>query len=513
MNGFMLLVLVVMAGQVSPGGLTMPPSLNPVQPASMITTPPPQTDYGWQIAKDGVFEYIVQISPEKAEFMYKNSKETLSTIPPVVAARVKRIVVRFGSEPIESTPIEQVLQLPRVDAGEIASNLPTGRIKTLENSDAYDLQNVGGGIQPPPLASGGMGTSLADATASLNDKMTDALNDPSSLLAQRGAPGSNFIQDAMGNPAGAAAAPGFPAAPTGSPYAMPGTNSDMPRSTATTPPPAVGGFNTAATTGNGLNPTGAGTTGANTVGAPGMGTAGLGANGMGTAGLGGNTTIYGQQPSAIPGGNFTSIPGQSNASLGQNRGGFAAAPLGTSQLNGNTPWSAAGTGGYNNTPGVNNGQYANTPGYTGSPGYNNTPGANQSYPNNQGYAQSPSNQFPYTNNQTGGYLPSDPLSIRLADSRNAIPGTSTSGTIPSTSTTGTNLNSSRSNWGGGRTDGYGSDQLTDANGQLNPRGGMENIMPVMFVLSLVVNFYLGMLIRKLLGRYRTLLASVRSQTI
>ncbi len=49
MNGFMLLVLVVMAGQVSPGGLTMPPSLNPVQPASMIATPPPQTDYGWQM--------------------------------------------------------------------------------------------------------------------------------------------------------------------------------------------------------------------------------------------------------------------------------------------------------------------------------------------------------------------------------------------------------------------------------------------------------------------------------
>ncbi len=39
----------------------------------------------------------------------------------------------------------------------------------------------------------------------------------------------------------------------------------------------------------------------------------------------------------------------------------------------------------------------------------------------------------------------------------------------------------------------------------------QNFLQVFFLLSLVVNFYLGMLIRKLLSRYRALLSSVRSQ--
>ncbi len=224
MNGFMLLVLVVLAGQVSPGGLSMPPSLNPVQPASMVTTPPPQTDYGWQINPDtGLLEYIVQISPDKAEFMYKNSKEQESTIPAVVAARVSKIIVRFGTKPIVSTPIEDVLQLPLVNRSEIADNLPTGRIKTLENSNGYDLQNVAGGTQPPSLnpggiGSSGIGSSLTDSTTSLSDKMANALRDPDNLLAQsRNNAGSGFLQDAMGVNTGTGATQ-FPSSTTGNNY-------------------------------------------------------------------------------------------------------------------------------------------------------------------------------------------------------------------------------------------------------------------------------------------------------
>ena len=108
----------------------------------------------------------------------------------------------------------------------------------------------------------------------------------------------------------------------------------------------------------------------------------------------------------------------------------------------------------------------------------------------------------YTNNQTGVPYRNDPPSVLLADQRAGVPSTSSSNVV----------SGGRSSWGT-RTDGYPSDSLNDYNNQLAPRTGMENIMPVMFVLSLVVNFYLGMLIRKLLGRYRTLLSSVRSQTI
>ena len=245
MNGFMLLVLVVLAGQVGPAGPAMPPSLNPVQPASMVATPPPQTDYGWQINPDtNLLEYIVQIAPEKAQFMIQNSKEQESTIPAVVAARVSKIIVRFGSKPIVSTPIEQVLMLPVVNSSEMASNLPTGRIKTLENSAGYDVQNVAGGPQPPALTPG-IGTSLADATASLSDRMAEAARDPDNMVAQnRTNPGSSFLQDAMGNRGSSVANPAFPSA-AGNNYSMPGAmpGTGSPTSTATTP--LTPGYNSA----------------------------------------------------------------------------------------------------------------------------------------------------------------------------------------------------------------------------------------------------------------------------
>ncbi len=94
--------------------------------------------------------------------------------------------------------------------------------------------------------------------------------------------------------------------------------------------------------------------------------------------------------------------------------------------------------------------------------------------------------------------------MRVADTR---------GSVPSTSNPNAQSSTGRSSSWATRNDGYSNDGYNDTQTQLAQRTGMENIMPVMFVLSLVVNFYLGMLIRKLLGRYRTLLASVRSQTV
>ncbi len=184
MNGFMLLVLVVLAGQVSPGGLAMPPSANPVQPASMLTTPPPQTDYGWIIDKDNALVFIVQISPDKEAIMKKANQVLESEIPPVVAARIKRVIVRFGNDVIEPTPLEEVEKLPLVYGNALAADLPTGQMRTLENNNGYALQNVAGGSQPPPLSPGGLGMSLADAASSLSDKVNEAIQDPSSLLAQ-----------------------------------------------------------------------------------------------------------------------------------------------------------------------------------------------------------------------------------------------------------------------------------------------------------------------------------------
>lgn len=510
MNGFMLLVLVVLAGQVSQAGPAMPPSLNPVQPASMVTTPPPQTDYGWQINRDtGLLEYIVQISPAKAAIMQTAGKEDESIIPAVVAARVSRIIVRFGTDPIQSTPIEEVLKLRPVDSGGIADNLPLGRIKTLENGAGFDVQNVAGGAQPPALTPG-IGTSLTDADTSLSDKMSAAVRDPDNMLTQnRTSPGSSFLQDAMGN-RGAATAPAFPSA-TGNNYSQPG--SGLPTSTATTPPLAPGYNNNLPANGQPGSNLGPGTSGTSGIGLPGMGTAGIGntTNGLGANGLGTNGG-YGQPHSTAPGGNFTSFPGQNNATLGQARPGFASPPLGTSPLNPNT---STGLGYNNNSTYGNSPNYPNTPGYsnnpnyTGTPNYNGTPNfaGNTNFPGTTGQSGSPGYQSPtyspgYANTQTSPGFRTDPPSVLLADQRTAVPSTSNTNGVGGSRSTWTN-----------RTDGYPSDSLNDFNNQLGQRTGMENVMPVMFVLSLVVNFYLGMLIRKLLGRYRTLLSSVRSQTI
>jgi hypothetical protein len=534
MNGFMLFMLVVLAGQVSTAGPAAPPSLNPVLPASAIATPPPQTDYGWQInPKTNELEYIVQIAPETAEFMYKNGKERESEIPAFVAARISKVIVRFGSEPIQSTPTEQVLQLPVVNRSELASNLPNGNFKTLENGGPAGVQNVLGTNTPPPLTAGGLGTSLTDTATSLSDRMAEAVRDPDSLLAQnRGPgslansmPGSSFLDGASGRNNASPVPPGFPAAPS-SPAsgsltgAMPGNPTGMPTSTATTPPSAGTGYGIGNTTGGSMlggqqansghnNPLslgqGTGTLGVGTIGA---GTVGTGMNsnvpgyGYGTGAMANNNAYNNGTGSAYNPNSYGTSGVGTNSGMGMSgagTGGYGAGGYGAGgygQPNSTAPNAGAGVYAANNLPGSNyNTQNRGTGGFASQPLGANSPGWQNGYQQpTSGYQQPGS---PYFN---------DPPSIRTADSRNTLPGTSGSHVLPASS-------SSRSSWDTQRGSGYTTDPYEDMNNQLAQRRGMETIMPVMFVLSLVVNFYLGMLIRKLLGRYRTLLASVRSQAV
>ena len=518
MNGFMLLMLVVLAGQVSPAGPAMQPSSNPVQAASMVATPPPQLDYGWQYdTATKEFQYIVQLSPEKADYMYQNQKEHVSDIPAAVAARINKVVVRIGTKPIDSLPMEQVILLPIVDQASIASNLPTGRIKTLENSQQGDVQSVVGGVPPPSLSPGGLEKSLTDSATSFADRMNEAIRDPDKLLAQsRNSAATNFAQEARtGTSFPTSTAPGMSGSTLSNSIAMPGSNG-MPTSTAVTPPAAAG-----AGVGLGIG------TGTMNLGGANAGSNGYGAGVLANGGYNGNAAAgstnpygannplnntlnpgatnpgaYGQPHSTAPTGIYTSAPNQNtNAS---SRGGFGAPPIGASTypFNNQTNTGQPGTTGYNPTAGYptsGSNLLPGTPGYQ-SPNYQ-TPGYQA-----PGY-QTPNYQNPGGTNYaaTGGspYIHSDPPSIRLGDQRGGIPGTGSPSNLTTTN------NSGRSGWST-RTDGYPDGELNNA---LAGRSGVENIMPVMFVLSLVVNFYLGMLIRKLLGRYRTLLSSVRSQTV
>ncbi len=514
MNGFMLLVLVVLAGQVSPGaGPPMPSLGNPVQPASMITEAGPQTDYGWQINKYGQLEYIVQLNETKIQAMLETKdkvQDFVSPIPPVVAARITNIVVRWGSGPIECADINEVMKIPPVENPIAAGGLIGGQFKTLEGARGGGMQNVAGGTQPPTLAPGGMGTNLADVPDISAERMSEAVRNADALAQtqNRTGAGSAFMNEAMG---GRPTSPGM--APLSSPTSgiLSGAGNaanpmGMPMSTATTPPPGAGAAGAYPNTPN-LNTN---HTALDQLG-PGTGTMTTGThasnpnsysnvNPNGYNNLNGNsaagnynynsnpTTGYGAGQSAVnpygqsnmgnqgnsyppnPGGMFTSTnPGNTNTSAGR---GFGQQPIGT------------GTGAY--------------------PGYGQGPLVQSPYSSQQSNTGSQSTVAPWLLNDP----PSLP-GVRTADQRNGVPSTSSNSTV-SPSNVG---NPVRSGWNNGRTDGYTNDPYGDPQTAYAQRTGMENVMPVMFVLSLVVNFYLGMLIRKLLGRYRTLLSSVRSQTV
>ncbi len=95
MNGFTLLVLMAATtpGQYGQGDV--------------------QKDYGWQIDKDGKLEYILQISPRDLNDMTSRAQEKASSaLPPEVAVRLSRVVVRIGDTPIQSSPMEEVLRIP-----------------------------------------------------------------------------------------------------------------------------------------------------------------------------------------------------------------------------------------------------------------------------------------------------------------------------------------------------------------------------------------------------------------
>ncbi|MEZ6136921.1 MAG: hypothetical protein R3C53_18660 [Pirellulaceae bacterium] len=134
------------------------------------------------------------------------------------------------------------------------------------------------------------------------------------------------------------------------------------------------------------------------------------------------------------------------------------------------------------------------------PNQQNYGNLNTSNPNNIAYGPAPNTyDNPYRNSNPPGSGFANPATSgptlqdrgeRLA----SLPGSSsqsTAGSSPSDNSGGT----------------------PNAETQTQPRSKAgENFLQVFFLLSLVVNFYLGVLIRKLLMRYRSLLASVRSQT-
>lgn len=477
MNGIKLLLLLAASAQVEAGT---------------------ERDYGWAVNKDdGVLEYIVQINPDKKRAMetrsvqFPNGQENVSNMPRELVGRASRVVIRFGTEILPREPslqelerTQRLFEQPSVSA---AAALGEDKFRDLESS-VRNIQSQSTTPVFPAIPNGLPGAKgqrsaidQADQTANslrneLNESLSSAtadstmpgrnLPDPG-LIAQNmtNQNGGGFLNDTRLGAAGAGSkfnSTAQPASPLGSaatpPVNTPTKLPDFPASTGTNPPFASG--NPSA-----INPNGANTNTRN----PGL-NSNLSANNS-------TSPLYPADRSNIPSlNNQTSLPQQRTPSTT-----FGSTPglAGQSQDNWNTQnptspnYSPNASPSYNN---YNNGQQNYPPNYTSAPNYGNP----------QDSARIAMNTPPYT----------PPANANVAP--------------PPTAQTG-GLNKSQMELALAVRDKL--DKNKD--GVLTPEEynatSVDGIVLTLFVVSLLVNLYLGHLMRKLLMRYRVVLTNVRSQ--
>lgn len=496
MNGIGLLILIAVAGQVSAAGsLTQ------------------NRDWGWEIdtrSEDRALCYIVQLSPQKVKEMQETGWEYPSDMPAELVGRATRIVIRIGTNLLPQTPsLEEIRKMPRLSSpADVTAQLGPGRISDVEADAVYNVQGPG----LPAFPSAGASTeNLADraqqAAGALQDNLKNFVrgvpdlppsnlpntNSPTTLdprnsspitppLAGNSSPGNlgsgnlgiGGISSAPGQPGSAidAAAPRMPG--------FPGATAPSRFDTTTTAASddAQAGRNWQASTATGpYAGTGYGQQPAYNHGAYDAGE--YDPRGLNQAAI--NQGAY--NPGLNPQGTYqgTYDPRNPNA-LGRDM--FNAIP--TRQ----TP--TGGFGNYGNTTvGTNygpQGQYAASAQTGMPPLYANDPAALLASAASPVGGNFPGNSLPSTSPGDGGFLGTGN-------------GTSTTDALTGTSAT---INNPRVN--------VQAPPVSTDPGLARKKSAADNVLPVFFLLSLVVNFYLGMLIRKLLTRYRALLANVRSQS-
>lgn len=483
MNGIGLLVLLAVSGQV---GLPQSPPF-----AAQTTSQPPadpQVDsgrnFGWEFdPRDHALCYIVQITPQQARDMQvpgvESPLEFPSDMPAELVGRATRILFRIGTEVLPRTPsLAEIDKMPRFNArSDIASALePGGKFRDLEDA-VVNVQNdnrmpsfpqsLGGATTAPPATTDPRrGGNLVDqARAGLSDLPS---NDPSR-------PAEQFLSGAAGGrtpalpqtPAGGTPAPlaGSLTLPSTGGGQSPYTAADKYQSATEPPPPNAGGGNT---------------------GIP---------NGWGAVSDDRNRGPSGQnssgQASTGQSGNASGSPDYGNAAnqgygYGSQPGGYTEGPYDPRSL-------GAGTPPFNAIPGQR----------TPVDGFGNYPGGRDAYAEYAASQSRPSygSESDWRDYQAGrnGQSPPGRSPADTADPSVRLAANTTSGAVlPETS----GANATKGNPSNGPPSGPPS----------SPSGNTETILQFFFLLSLVVNFYLGMLIRKLLTRYRSLLSSVRGQT-
>ena len=429
--------------------------------AGPATTGSTERDYGWQVSpEDGALEYIVQISPQKAAQMQTGQWENSSDMPPQLVGRATRILVRIGDAVLPRTPslAEIESRMPRYNsAADLNAALGPGRV-----SDVESVVNVQGGNLPAlPSNPGGM------SQPNVIDQAAQAAPSRPSLSSQ-------FLNDSRN--AGNSTASGFPAAPSGLPStSVPFPNSKF-KDTAPVANNAGGLPSTGGAVGGGLTGSAAQTGNQNWQGASGGRIAdNRGLPGYGSeAGLPANNWSNFSDPQSL---NYAAN-GQNGSQTGtQNSTGFGVPP------GGQFPGRSLSEALQQNQTGYGGGGYANN-------GYGNNRNAYGAGNYGGGnYSNSANQPGPRGGNFTGEMNAGNANIDRLA----GLPAT---GGVPAVPKADNEKSAS-------------DDAQSKAAAQAT---ASDNFLQVFFLLSLVVNFYLAMLIRKLLTRYRSLLSSVRSQT-
>ncbi len=472
MNGIRLLVLIAAIGQmgVAAGQQGGTPAIGP------------NRDYGWKFddqRNDGALCYIVQVSPEDALIMQRDFQEYPSDMPPDLVGRVTRILFRIGTEVLPQTPsLEEIRKVPRVASpGDVNAILGPGRSSNVEGDAVVNVQQDRSLAPSLPFNSPAFSASPSPANnplaprTSLAERAAQASENPidQAKILARGVPGLSGAGAPLPNNANLGSNAGPPALPS---Y-LDGGNSRFNQQANTNGNAGIAGNWQSQTSPsnqdrtrddptrladnrvpNGYDPS---------VSAPG----------------GYNQGNYDQRDPAslsqplvngiprvqTPATGFGSFPGYQNQNQDQNKftglGNNSNYPPnnGNSQFNNGLNPSNNGLGG---------GMGA------GGPAYNNNPNYQQDNPNhvasNPAVGGNPSVQSQLT--------PPAGFTTVVSGQNNA------SSTTPSNATTEPPLKKSRAG---------------------------ENILVFFCLLSLLVNFYLGTLIRKLLTRYRALLANVRGQ--
>ncbi|QDV26627.1 hypothetical protein [Aureliella helgolandensis] len=516
MNGLGLILIILAAGQVNPNGL-----LGQL-PNPAAQQDPQARNYGWEPDPvDQKLTYYIQISPEEAQQMLGRGgeiKESFSDIPAELVGRVQRFVVRFGTEPLPRTPSLEVIRTwPSINTADVTAALDSvgnGRMAEVDRSSIVDVQRSGSSSAfPPGLGANSNGSSLPNNGVSLPPAGS------SGNLADEARAQSNRLSDLSTKfPTQPPTSGGYAGSTSGGYTSPTPPPSDQFLAGSRGAPPATTGLNTGSPTAqqypsgvSGGLPSTQSPTGSN----------------FGASANGSNTPWT--SASAPPGqGSPSALTADARSSSGQNYGG----PNGYSNPNygqsstadyskfnsnaGQTPPSLADSGSYTQ-PYAGNG----TPGFGGNP---LTPTLNDRTLGRDPYGNAPNYSG---NNYTSAPASGNPNALNAADAqelqelrslvarRGFLTDTQTATPAPNSSSPADRPAATESKEDVDALKAKlvaAESAAVEAAEEAAQTKSMGTLVQVIFLFSAVVNVYLGVLIRKLLGRYRSLLSNIRSQT-